>query len=328
MIRSPRRSPITSCSSPTGALSIVGLRQTATVFVGTDDLASWIRRELGASDAAVVGRLDGSSSATVYEVRIGFPTRAEQLAVAKVFNRDVVSTSDAMDHVACEADRLGRATAAALPAPEPLMWDASGTSVGVPVIVMTRLPGKPLPRPTVPGWIEGFASTLARIARAAVDLRNLPVATSWRDPDLARPDWFTDQSLWVDAMNRADAGLTGSTDGFIHRDFHTLNVLWAHGSISGIVDWLHACRGPIELDIAACRVNLALTSGVDTADEFTRACQRAGLGRYDIVHDLEKTLSLAAYSEVLLTGNDVGADITLDGVRQVIIEMTRNAMRG
>jgi hypothetical protein len=103
--------------------------------------------------------------------------------------------------------------------------------------------------PTVPGWVDGFASTLARIANA-------------------------------------------------------------------------------DVDIAACRVNLALTAGVDAADEFTRACQRGGLGGYDIVHDLEKTLSLAAYSEVLLTGNGVGADVTLDSVRQVIIEMTRNALRG
>lgn len=298
------------------------------MWAGTDDLASWIRTELGASEAAIVGQLEGSSSATIYEVRIGFPTGVGQLAVAKVFDRDVLSTSEAMRHVADEADRLGRATAATLPAPEPLTWDASATSIGVPVIVMSRLAGDPLPRPTVPGWIEGFASTLARIANADVDVRDLPVATSWREPNLARPDWFTDDALWVDATSRADAGLSGSADRFIHRDFHPLNVLWDHGSVSGVVDWLHACHGPIELDIAACRVNLALTAGVDAADEFTRACQRGGLGDYDQVHDLEKTLSLAAHSEVLLTGNGVGADVTLDGVRQVIIEMTRDALRG
>ena len=107
----------------------------------------------------------------------------------------------------------------------PLTWDESGTSIGVPVIVMSRLAGAPLPRPTVPGWVEGFASTLARIASADVDVRDLPVATSWREPNLSRPDWFTDDALWVDATTRADTGLTGSTDGFIHRDFHPLNVL-------------------------------------------------------------------------------------------------------
>ena len=184
-----------------------------------------------------------------------------------------------------------RATAAALPAPEPLTWDASGDAIGVPVIVTTCVPGKPLPRPTAHNWVEGFASTLARIANGDVDTHDLPVARSWRDPNLARPEWFTDDALWVDATTRADAGLPGSTDGFIHRDFHPLNVLWDHGSVSGVVDWLHACSGPIELDIAACRVNLGLTAGVDAADEFARLCQHAGLGEYDIVNDLEKTLS-------------------------------------
>lgn len=71
-----------------------------------------------------------------------------------------------------------------------------------------------------------------------------------------------------------------------------------------------------------------LGNGLRSADRVSERRRATRRGDYDIVHDLEKTLSLAAYTEVLLTGNDVGAHVTLDGVRQVVIEMTRSALRG
>ena len=46
------------------------------------------------------------------------------------------------------------------------------------------------------------------------------------------------------------------------------------------------------------------------------------------MHDRDKTLGVAAHSEVLLTGNRVGAAVTLDDVRQVIIEIKRDALCG
>ena len=185
--------------------------------------------------------MGGSSSATIHTVRITSVGGHEQLAVAKVFDRSHVLGTDAFHHVVGEVNNLQRARSAHLAVPEPLVFDATGDIVGAPVVVMTRLPGNPLPRPTVAGWIEGFSTTLRSIAAADVNISDLSQATSWRDPTLQRPHWFGDAALWNASVARADAGLVGSRDGFIHRDFHPLNVVWHRDRVSGVVDWVHAC---------------------------------------------------------------------------------------
>jgi hypothetical protein len=62
-------------------------------------------------------------------------------------------------------------------------------------------------------------------------------------------------------------------DHLIHRDYHPTNVLWQDGRVSGIVDWVNACRGPANIDVAWCRGNLARLYGVDVADRFLEAYQ-------------------------------------------------------
>ena len=294
-------------------------------MLAPDALASWIRAELGARHVATTGQIGGSSSATIHTVRITTVSGLEQLAVAKVFDRPHVSGADAFHHVVGEVDHLQLAHGAHLAVPQPLAFEATGDVLGAPVVVMTRLPGNPLPRPTVAGWIEGFSTTLRSIAAADVDIIDLSSATSWRDPTLQRPDWFGDVALWNAAVVRVDAGLVGSRDRFIHRDFHPGNVLWHQARVSGVVDWVHACRGPIDFDIASCRVNLALTAGIDAAEAFTRELGGLGVG-YDRAWDVDKALSLAAYAEVLLTGNDFGAGLTLDGIRRSLVEVIRAAL--
>lgn len=36
---------------------------------------------------------------------------------------------------------------------------------------------------------------------------------------------------------------------FIHRDYHPTNILWVDDKVSGVVDWVNACRGPAGIDI-------------------------------------------------------------------------------
>ncbi len=288
-------------------------------------LISWIQNELRADDVQIVGRLGGSSSATISEVRIRSLGQL-RLAVAKVFDRPVVSAAVASEHVLLESDRLRRVTALPVPTPEPLAVDAMGRHVGSPTILMTRLLGRPVLRPSVPSWIDGLANTLRSIAsNGALDVQDLPTAESWRDPALPRPDWFADAGLWMAANDRADAGLIGSTPRLLHRDFHPGNVLWDRGLVSGVVDWLHACLGPIEIDIASCRVNIALTAGLEAADEFVVALGELG-ATYDRAWDLDKVLSLAEYSEVLLTGNELGAELDMTHVHDTLVDVTRAAL--
>ena len=72
-------------------------------------------------------------------------------------------------------------------------------------------------------------------------------------------------------------------------------------------------------------MNLALTAGIAAAEAFTQGLGELGAG-YGRVWDLDRALSLTAYPEVLLTGNDFGAGLTLHGVRQTIIEVIRAAV--
>ncbi|MBL5777794.1 aminoglycoside phosphotransferase family protein, partial [Bacillus sporothermodurans] len=61
---------------------------------------------------------------------------------------------------------------------------------------------------------------------------------------------------------------------FIHRDYHPTNILWVDDKVSGVVDWVNACRGPAGIDIGHCRLNLAMLFGVSTADEFLSAYEK------------------------------------------------------
>ena len=62
---------------------------------------------------------------------------------------------------------------------------------------------------------------------------------------------------------------------FIHRDYHPTNVLWEDGVVSGVVDWVNACRGPAGVDVAHCRTNLAKMYGPAAAERFLVAYCRA-----------------------------------------------------
>ena len=295
-------------------------------MIDIDRLSAWMTAELDASHVSYTGRLGGSSSASIHTLRITARTGAEQQGVAKVFDRPVVSAVEAAEHVIGESANLLLARAAHLSAPDPLAWDPTAGSIGSPVIVMTRLPGNPLPRPTVRGWTEGLAAALRVIAEADVPADDLRAVESWRDPLIVRPDWFSDAGLWDECNARLTTGLRGTGHRFIHRVFHTLNVLWDGNRVSGVVDWVHAGRGPVDYDIASCRVNIALTAGLDAADQFTAALGTIGR-EYDLGWDLDKALSLCAYVEVLLGGNDVGAGLTLDGVQRTLIDICRVAAR-
>lgn len=73
---------------------------------------------------------------------------------------------------------------------------------------------------------------------------------------------------------------------FVHRDFHPANVLWQEKGLSGVVDWVNACIGPAEVDVAHCRVNLALLMGLEAADGFLKAYEKQTRHPHDFWRDL------------------------------------------
>ena len=174
--------------------------------------------------------------------------------------------------------------AAPLPTPTPL-----GTFMRNGVL-MSWLPGV-VDLPMRPGayWLEVLARCLADIHQCGVEV---PYAyESWNGTTIdTRPDWWTDQELWLGAQ--ALAARTPDFDPiFVHRDFHPVNVLWEDWRISGIVDWINACMGPAGIDVAHCRLNLAIMYGQPTADAFLAAYTQAAPGyEHDFYWDLDDAL--------------------------------------
>lgn len=171
-----------------------------------------------------------------------------------------------------ELDALAFAGTHGLVAPEPIAADTTGAAVGdgIPVILMSRLPGRALVEPPV----DDLAEQLVRIHAVSPNgfghqYFHWYRGTSTRPPPTAkRPD------LWERALELWHTAEPDYTDSFVHRDYHPGNVLWTRGRLGGVVDWVNACRGPAGVDVATCRWNLIRWAGVDAANAFVSAYQR------------------------------------------------------
>ncbi len=58
-----------------------------------------------------------------------------------------------------------------------------------------------------------------------------------------------------------------------------------------VVDWVNACVGPLPVDVAHCRVNLAVVYGPETAEDFRHEWNRLSGDSYDPAWDLVTVLS-------------------------------------
>jgi aminoglycoside phosphotransferase (APT) family kinase protein len=59
----------------------------------------------------------------------------------------------------------------------------------------------------------------------------------------------------------------------VHDDFWPGNTVWSHGHLVGIIDWATAKVGDPRADVSQCRIDLALTLGIEVADAFLAAYQ-------------------------------------------------------
>lgn len=209
-----------------------------------------------------------------------------------------------------------------LPAPRPV-----GVLTGNGVI-MSWLPGRvDLPAAPSEQWLDELAAHLLCIHRQKIEV---PFSfTSWNDSagdDC--PDWWQDDDLWHTA-----ASLTSTEPEyrptFIHRDYHPVNVLWDGGRICGIVDWINACMGPVGIDVAHCRLNLAIMYGQDQADRFLDAYRhRATDYTHDSYWDLEDALGALPNVEPYPPWAEFGlTGLTTEQVRERLQEFVATAIR-
>ena len=170
--------------------------------------------------------------------------------------------------------------------PRPVHLDAEGSLLGLPCLVMTRLPGTPLSHPANEDtWIDQLAGALASIHRVdaaslPADFRRNPGPAELMETRLARlaPAIMEDLARQVtDALRAAAPAVISNGAVLTHHDFWFGNTLWSGGRLRGIVDWDGALIDDPGFDVGYARCDVQLVLAGDAADRL--------LARYEARRD-------------------------------------------
>jgi Ser/Thr protein kinase RdoA (MazF antagonist) len=225
-------------------------------------------------------RLRNAWASAVHAIDVDDGTHVHGLVLRRWVRTDLPPDAGVVEN---EAAVLSLLAAARIDVPVPRFVGADGdaTHTDVPALLMTRLVGRDVLAPRdLDVFLNGLVATLHVVhgirvppAGAVMEYRPWGLAAA-----MTPPLWSRRPAIWAQAIPIARRAVPAHQPVLLHRDYHPGNVLWRRGTISGLVDWTHACRGPAAADVAHCRMNLAVLFGVEVADEFSR--------RYGPVADL------------------------------------------
>jgi aminoglycoside phosphotransferase (APT) family kinase protein len=212
--------------------------------------------------------------------------RREQLVLRRWVDPQLLAEEpDIAEREARHLEALGPTP---VPAPELVAVDPDGSGCGVPAVLTRRLPGRerlaPPGRMDMDSWLTGLAAALPVIH--AVDpavVQRRPYRPYFLDADVRPPAWSRRPRMWERAIEVWRGPAPEDTPAFVHRDYHPGNVLWARGGVTGVVDWEAASFGPAAVDLAHCRLNLAILFDGGVAERFLdRWRDAAGRPGYDL----------------------------------------------
>jgi aminoglycoside phosphotransferase (APT) family kinase protein len=149
-------------------------------------------------------------------------------------------------------ERLAFAACAAAGVPAPRL-EASGTFEGLPALVLTWCPGRPLL-----SSIEKRPWSLWRLSRlfGRMQARVHAVAPPPELAEGAPEDWLSRVGEEHRRLVEPAKALRPVTSSLIHMDFHPLNVVSDGRAITGVVDWSRAAAGDPRADLARTEVTL------------------------------------------------------------------------
>jgi aminoglycoside phosphotransferase (APT) family kinase protein len=240
-----------------------------------------------AASELVARRLPGATSSSVALVQSG-----DARWVLRVLDnaRWLAQEPDLAEHEAAALLELKRA---GLRGPELVAHAGEDAGFGAPVVLMSFVEGTV---ELTPGDLDAW---LSRLALQLVAIHAHPAHgfawhfRSWLNRStLAVPGWANEPALWQRAIDHVHSPAPTTTPVFLHRDYHPSNVLWRSEQVSGVVDWINACRGPADVDIAHCRTNVCSMYGPDAADRFLAAYRAHGGAELDPYWDLESVLEM------------------------------------
>jgi aminoglycoside phosphotransferase (APT) family kinase protein len=237
--------------------------------------------------------LAGATSSVVHRVEVETNGARRSLVLRRFTNAEWVRAEP--DLALREGVSIQHATRAGLPAPELVATDKDGSYCGDPATLVTLLRGAVVLQPVNRNeWVRGLARAAAQIHRVdAAGFRWKYRRYNDRE-SLHVPQWSQQPDAWRKAIDIVQGPAPSYRECFVHRDYHPSNVLWSDGRVSGVVDWVNACRGPAGIDVAWCRHNLANLHSVSVADDFLAAyVEAAGSDfEYDPYWDLMSAAEL------------------------------------
>jgi len=259
-------------------------------MIFSEKACDWLSRATGiAREELHVTPLKGANSSAVFLVR-----GAREAFVLRVLdNREwLAEEPDLAQH---EAAALQEVRRTGVPAPQIVGYSVEDAGFGGPVVLMTYLEGEVELRPTnFDSWLRALAQTSATVHQHAAE------AFAWRfeswvnETILAPPPWTTVPRVWEKAIELWRAGPPESRAVFIHRDYHPANVLWRGDAVSGVVDWINACRGPAGVDVAHCRTNFVWMYGGDVAERFLQLyLELSGQTNYEYYWDIDSVFDMS-----------------------------------
>ena len=289
---------------------------------------AWAAQAVGDGAAVTsVQPLHGGSSSAVYAMDVtDSEGRVHELVLRRFTNAKwLAEEPDLAEH---EAAALGVAAKVAVPAPRLVAFDPKPEHGDVPLVLMTRLRGGVYlaPRDLEP-WLGQLAGTLAMIHGAEGEAIGWEYVPWFHVENMCVPEWAAQRAPWEALFDRVRAGAPPARRVFLHRDYHPGNILFNRAKVSGVVDWVNGCMGPLEVDVSHCRANLAVLHGMEAADAFDRAYRaRTGAPPADPYWDAAQVADAANGDFAgLLTFNTYGVELTAEGIQARLDEFARAA---
>jgi aminoglycoside phosphotransferase (APT) family kinase protein len=214
-----------------------------------------------------VERLQGGISSIVHSVSLRSGDSTIEYVIRQFDNRHWLRAEP--DLVLHEVGSLRQVAGVDLPTPDLIAFDETGIHSGMPSVLMSKLEGSVILEPSDRAiWLDGLAQSLVAIHQVTANDHPWSYRTYIDLNSLETPTWSSYPQSWGKAINIAQGPKPLFKDVFVHRDYHPTNVLWQHNKVSGVVDWVNACKGPAGIDIGHCRWNLAMLYDSTVADLF------------------------------------------------------------
>jgi aminoglycoside phosphotransferase (APT) family kinase protein len=249
---------------------------------------AWLTRQLGPIRS--ISRAAGATDQQVLWVAC----QDGKKFVVRLWTRPGWRVRDAGFSPKREASALASLAHTAVRTPELVAYDDTGDEAGIPALVMSVVEGEARPsgalgRPDM----RALTDAIGIYSELGVDVPDY-------EPYNAQligvpPRNALRPQVWEAAAEVIREFASPEPGAFIHRDLHPGNLLWYGATPPGILDWMKASRGEVELDIAHMRWNLVAAGASAAANGLRFAFERSFGRAYDTVWDCRVILDLLPY---------------------------------